>query len=410
MAKSAAIVIIGDELLSGTVQDTNSSHIVQKLAERGVEVKQKSTIPDDSNVLEQELRRLVEKYDVVITSGGLGTTHDDITKRTVARLLGRKLVLKNRIVEDIDGYFRSRGEEMPFICYSQALIPEGAFSLKNPRGTAPGLAIDCEGKWLIALPGVPSEMEVTLEGALSLLPEEPNHSVKSKTLRTTGIAESRIQTLLENILSEATGEVGFLPGIGGVDIRLSIRGNETYASDRLKALEEKILGRIDTYVYGRDGETLEEVVGHALGAHKFSLSVAESCTGGLVKHRITNVSGSSDYFLGGVVAYHNDVKRTLLGVPDQVLTDCGAVSKETAMHMAEGVRKLFNSDIGVGVTGIAGPTGGTLSKPVGLVYLGLSTPESTQYEEHRFTGERIAIKEQSAQACLDMLRRHLTAQ
>jgi len=149
-------------------------------------------------------------------------------------------------------------------------------------------------------------------------------------------------------------------------------------------------------------------VGHSLGAHKMSLSVAESCTGGLVKHRITNVSGSSDYFLGGVVVYHNDVKQKLLGVPDQVLRDFGAVSKETATHMAQGVRKLFSSDIGVGVTGIAGPTGGTPSKPVGLVYLALSTPESTEFEEHRFTGERIVIKEQSAQACLDMMRRHLT--
>jgi len=175
---------------------------------------------------------------------------------------------------------------------------------------------------------------------------------------------------------EATGEVGFLPGIGGVDIRLSIRGNEAQASDRLKWLEERIVGRIGSYVYGRDGETLEEVVGHSLGAHKMSLSVAESCTGGLVKHRITNVSGSSDYFLGGVVVYHNDVKQKLLGVPDQVLRDFGAVSKETATHMAQGVRKLFSSDIGVGVTGIAGPTGGTPSKPVGLVYLALSTPES----------------------------------
>jgi len=408
MAKSAAIVIIGDELLSGTVQDTNSFHIAQKLAESGVDVKHKSTIPDDSNMLEQELRRLFEKYDVIITSGGLGTTEDDVTKKTMARFLGRKLVLKNRIVEEIEGYFRSRGEEMPSICYSQALVPEGAFSIRNPRGTAPGLAINLEEKWLIALPGVPSEMGVTLEGALTLLPKEPNHSVKSRTLRTTGIAESKIQTLLEDIVREATGEVGFLPGIGGVDIRLSIRGNEAQASDRLKWLEERIVGRIGSYVYGRDGETLEEVVGHSLGAHKMSLSVAESCTGGLVKHRITNVSGSSDYFLGGVVVYHNDVKQKLLGVPDQVLRDFGAVSKETATHMAQGVRKLFSSDIGVGVTGIAGPTGGTPSKPVGLVYLALSTPESTEFEEHRFTGERIVIKEQSAQACLDMMRRHLT--
>lgn len=408
MIKDAAIVMIGDELLSGTIQETNSSYIARRLVELGIEVKYRCTIPDNPIILEQELRRLAEKYDMVITSGGLGITQDDITKKTLAKFLARKLVLRNQIVEDVRRYFADRGEEMPLVHHSQALVPQGAVPISNPRGTAPGLVIDLEGKWLIALPGVPSEMEATLEGAVSLLPDRPDYSVRSRTLRTTGIAESDVQELIGEVLKGSPGEIAFLPTIRGVDIRLNVRGNETWARDRLKTLEEQILTKIDAYVYGRDEETLEEIIGRSLRAHKLSLSVAESCTGGLVKHRITNVPGSSDYFLGGVVAYHNDAKKKLLGVPTHVLADYGAVSKETVIHMADGVRKLFHSDIGIGITGIAGPTGGSPSKSVGSVYIGLSTSESTQWEEHRFAGERIDIKEQSSQASLDMLRRYFT--
>ncbi len=407
MIKSAAIVLVGDELLSGMVQDTNSSYIAQKLVQLGVEVKYRSTVPDDPVILEQELRRLVEKYDIVITSGGLGTTQDDITKKAIATFLGRKLVLRNRVVEDIRSHFPDRGGEMPPICYTQALVPQGAIPIRNPGGAAPGLAVELGGKWLMALPGVPSEMEATVEGAMSLLPKEPDRCVAYRTIRTTGIAESKVQEELGEVLKDVGREISFFPTTKGVDIRLNVRGSETWARERLKMLEEKILSRIDKYVYGRDRETLEQIVGHLLAMRELSLSVAESCTGGLVKHLITNVSGSSKYFLGGVVAYHNDVKEKLLGVPQSILADHGAVSKETVIHMAKGVRELLGSDIGIGVTGVAGPAGATPCKSVGLIYIGLSTAESTQWGEHRFSGDRVDIKEQSAQASLDMLRRYL---
>lgn len=408
MVKSAAIIAVGDELLSGIIQDTNSSYIAQKLLEIGVEVKYKSTIPDDSTILEQELRRVVKKYDIIITSGGLGITSDDITKVSIARFLGRRLVLRDLIVEDIKRGFAARGKEMPSICYSQALVPKGATFISNPTGTAPGFALDLDGKWLIALPGVSSEMEATLEGAISLLPKPSDYSVAYRTIRTTGIAELKVQEMLSEVLKDADAEIAFLPGIKGVDVRLTIRGSEASEGDRLEVLEGKIRKKLGRYVYGRDEETLEEVIGQLLTMGKLSLSVAESCTGGLIKHRITNVSGSSTYFLGGVVAYQNDVKERLLGVPHHVLEAHGAVSKETAIHMAEGVRNLFSSDIGIGITGVAGPTGATFSKPVGLVYIGLSNTKSTEWEEHRFGGKRLDIKNQSAQAALDMLRRHLT--
>ncbi len=407
MAKSAAIVVIGDEFLSGVTQGTGSCCITKKLAELGVEVRYKSGVPNDSLILEQELRRLTEEYDMVITLGGLGTAPYGIARKAIARFLGRKLVLRNRIVEDIRSYFANRGEEMPLLCYSQALLPQGTTPIRNPKGVTPGFVIENSRKWLVALPDMRSELEAILEGAIALLPKGLDNLVEC-TIRTTGMAKSEIQEALGGVLKGTAGEITFLPIVGGVDIRLTVRGNETRALEQLKVLEGKTLNRIGKYVYGRNKETLEEIIGQLLTQRKLFLSVAESCTGGLVKHRITNVPGSSKYFLGGVVAYHNDVKEKLLGVPKEILVDHGAVSKETAIHMAGGVRELVGSDIGIGITGIAGPAGDTSAKSIGLVYLALSTPDCTRWEEHRFAGGRSDIKEQSAQASLDMLRRFLS--
>lgn len=407
---NGALLIIGDELLLGTTIDTNSAWLGRRLAEVGIEVKYKLTVGDSPKIIEDELRRLLEKFDIIITTGGLGPTLDDVTKKSIAKVLGKKLVLNERILKAIKKHFQKRGVEMPAINMSQALIPQGAHPIKNPVGTAPGLFLKEGEKWIFILPGVPSEMKAIFEeGVLPVLSREGKKEIRFRTIKTTGITESRLAEILDRTVKEVSGYVivSFLPRHTGVNIRIKIKKGTEGGDELLKKVEEKFTEKIGIYTYGRDEETMEEVVGYLLTMRNFTLSVAESCTGGLIKHRITNVSGSSKYFIGGVVAYSNEVKQNLLGVPEQTLQRYGAVSQQTAISMAKGIRSLLKTDIGLSVTGIAGPSGGSVEKPVGLVYIGLSSKGKTSFEEHRFLGDRIKIKEQTAQAALDMLRRYL---
>ena len=407
---NGALLIIGDELLLGTTIDTNSAWLGRRLAEVGIEVKYKLTVGDSPKIIEDELRRLLEKFDIIITTGGLGPTLDDVTKKSIAKVLGKKLVLNERILKAIKKHFQKRGVEMPAINMSQALIPQGAHPIKNPVGTAPGLFLKEGEKWIFILPGVPSEMKAIFEeGVLPVLSREGKKEIRFRTIKTTGITESRLAEILDRTVKEVSGyvTVSFLPRHTGVNIRIKIQKGTEGGDELLKKIEEKFTEKIGIYTYGRDEETMEEVVGYLLTMRNFTLSVAESCTGGLIKHRITNVSGSSKYFIGGVVAYSNEVKQNLLGVPEQTLQRYGAVSQQTAISMAKGIRSLLKTDIGLSVTGIAGPSGGSVEKPVGLVYIGLLSKGKTSFEEHRFLGDRIKIKEQTAQAALDMLRRYL---
>jgi nicotinamide-nucleotide amidase len=308
----------------------------------------------------------------------------------------------------VKDHFRVRGKEMPVLSYSQALLPKGATAIRNLEGAAPGVACEVEGRWLIALPGVPSEMKCTLEAALPLFAETGVDRLRTRTIHTTGLTESEIRERLGGSLVDAAVHIAFLPTVGGVDIILKERGAEEQSTrDVMENSEAVLQSRIGAYIYGRDGESLERAVGRVLESKRMSLSVAESCTGGLIEHRITGVEGSSDYFLGGVVAYSSEVKETLLGVPHELLIEYGAVSNEVARRMAAGVRRLLRSDIGISVTGIAGPRGAVPGKPVGLVYIGLAADGAIECEERRFFGNRAEIKEQSAQATLDLLRRYL---
>jgi len=408
----AEVITIGDEILQGFVQDTNASYLGQRLTNLGVEVLYKTSVGDDSDLIEKAIGVAWRRANLVITTGGLGPTADDRTKKVVAKVFRRPLVLKNSVLHKIREHFKERAIKMPPLNISQALFPQGARILENPLGTAPGIFIQEDDKLFFSLPGVPVEMKSIFETNIEpiLKQKQKGGVLIQKLLKTTGITESVIAERIQGILKEFESiiSVAYLPEDTGVNFRLVIKGClPEEGGKKLQEIEEKIRKEIGDYIYGSDEETLEEIIGYSLLMKKKTIAVAESCTGGLIGNRITNVSGSSVYFLGDVVAYSNELKKRLLQVSEKILDVHGAVSSETVRAMAKGVRKLCGSDLGLAVTGIAGPTGGTKEKPVGLVYIGLDSEEGTLWEERRFSGNRRMIKEKIAQAALDLVRRHL---
>ena len=410
------IISIGEELLLGTTVDTNSSYLGRRLMEIGGKVTFKTTVGDRKEEIQEALERALTRADVILTTGGLGPTRDDVTKKVVSRILNLPLILHDRILKRVSEHFEKRGLKMPAINTSQALIPRSAIPLDNPLGTAPGLWIQkvsktgLDEKDLILLPGVPVEMKSVFEGLLPKLREKMSGEVLlHSTLHTWGAPESEIAQRLSTFLKgKENGQVAFLPRHTGVDLRIEMKGKtEREARHILGGLEKKISDSLGVWVWGKNEETLEGVIGYLLTMRNLTLAVAESCTGGLIMDRLTGVPGSSDYFRGGIVAYSNDLKIQILKVPNQTLRKYGAVSKKTAIAMAEGIRKMAGVDLGLSVTGIAGPSGESEQKPVGLVYLGLAGGGKSLWEEHRFLGDRRMIKEQSAQGALDFLRRYL---
>ncbi len=398
----AGLLIIGDEILSGKTVDTNSAYLGQKLTEAGFIVKKKLTVGDDKNEIKKAFRELMKDEDIkiILTTGGLGPTKDEITKGAITEYLGLKLIYRDEIYEKIKERFEKRGLKCPDINRSQAYIPEGAKILENELGTAPGLIIEKEGKIVIMMPGVPKEMKNMFEkeGLTYLIQKlKPKKKIYSKILRTTGIPESEIQEKLRDFEGLA-----YLPKFTGVDIKVS-----AISEKELNEKVEKIKEILGNYIYGEDEQKLEEVIGKLLKERGLKIGVAESCTGGLIKDRITDVPGSSNYFMGGVVAYSNEMKMKVLGVREESLMKWGAVSEQVAIEMAEGVKKVADADIGLSTTGIAGPTGATPTKPVGLVYIGIATPDYSKAYKYIFSGDRRMIKEKAAQEALNILRLYL---
>ncbi len=398
----AGLLIIGDEILSGKTVDTNSAYLGQKLTEAGFIVKKKLTVGDDKNEIKKAFRELMKDEDIkiILTTGGLGPTKDDLTKGAITEYLGLKLIYRDEIYEKIKERFEKRGLKCPDINRSQAYIPEGAKILENELGTAPGLIIEKEGKIVIMMPGVPKEMKNMFEkeGLTYLIQKlKPKKKIYSKILRTTGIPESEIQEKLRDFEGLA-----YLPKFTGVDIKVS-----AISEKELNEKVEKIKEILGNYIYGEDEQKLEEVIGKLLKERGLKIGVAESCTGGLIKDRITDVPGSSNYFMGGVVAYSNEMKMKVLGVREESLMKWGAVSEQVAIEMAEGVKKVADADIGLSTTGIAGPTGATPTKPVGLVYIGIATPDYSKAYKYIFSGDRRMIKEKAAQEALNILRLYL---
>lgn len=379
-------------------------------------MKWRTTVGDELEVLTDAIAKAMQRADIVITTGGLGPTNDDITKKAICRYFKRPLILYDNILKKIEKRFKQRGIDMPAINQNQALLPQGATFVDNEMGSAVGIAIEEDDRLFVSTPGVPSEMKPMIAGWVTDEIKKRSGGLVTihKKLKTVGIIESVLYEKVADLIDpkkqprEAKISVAFLPSWRGVDMRLTVTtANEELGRKNIEALEEKMVERIGKYLYGKGDVNLPEVVGELLRSKEMTLAVAESCTGGLLGKMITDISGSSDYFLGGVIAYSNDLKIKLLSVPQIILEKYGAVSSECASYMAEGVIQATGADIGVSITGVAGPTGGTEEKPVGLVYVGLAVPGKTNAKECRFGNQRESNRDRSAVTALDMVRRYL---
>jgi nicotinamide-nucleotide amidase len=413
------LVTIGDELLLGFTIDTNAAHLSRTLAANGIEIVRRTTVGDEAGKIAAAVREALDRTGAVITTGGLGPTSDDLTKPAIAELFGREMRLDAAIAEALEKRWRARfpTSVFPDSNRSQAEIPAGAKILTNRHGTAPGIWLeDDRGRWVAMLPGVPREMRGMLEK--ELLPAitasaGEGSAIVSGTLRTTGIAESALSDLLgKDFLGPRDTELGalplaYLPGVAGVDLRVTVRGLPRARAEQLvKEAITKLRGRAGAYAYGVDDADLAGVVLDECRARGLTLAVAESCTGGMLGERITSVAGSSDVFLGGVIAYHNEIKREALGVRQADIDTFGAVSETVALQMASGVRERIGADIGVSITGIAGPGGGSAEKPVGLIWVAVHFAQGKARRFHA-GGDRAEIRQRAVQAALEMLRRTL---
>ena len=408
------ILTIGDELLLGFTIDTNAAHLARQLAELGIEVARRGTVGDSAEEIAAGVREAIERTGAVITTGGLGPTSDDLTKPAIAALFGRGMREDAEHVAWMQHRWRTVfGAEMPEVNRQQAMIPEGARKLVNRHGSAPGIWMeDDRGRWVAMLPGVPREMRGMLaDELLPLLRERAGPDertvVVSRTLRTTGIGESKVAEVLGELAKGPPGmPLASLPSWEGTDLRLTARGRD--AASAAHALDEamaRLRERLGAYVYGDAGTDLAAVVLEHCRARSLTIGVAESCTGGLLGARLTAIPGSSDVVLGGVIAYANRVKTEMLGVGAGDIEAHGAVSEEVARAMASGVRARLGADIGVGITGVAGPGGGTPGKPVGTVWIALDVRGDVSARRRAFIGDREEIRQRATQGALEMVRR-----
>ncbi len=408
----AEIISIGTELLLGHIVNTNTAFLSQKLAEIGIDVYHSSVVGDNPQRLTDSLNLALRRADVVITTGGLGPTVDDITIETIAKFTGKKLVLNRMVLKDLEGYFKLRRIKIPAATMRQAYTPEGVRCVRNKVGTAPGLLIDWKNKVIICLPGPPRELEpIFTNDILPLLKNKSKSSciIKSRIIKIAGLPESVVNKMVKGLLElKPPLTVGIYAKLGQVELKImSKAGDEKTAAAAIGRIEKKIRSKLNDSIFGCDDETLEGAVGKILTERKLTIAVAESCTGGLLCNRLTDVNGSSKYMIMGLVAYSNTAKENVLGVSKETLKNYGAVSREVALEMAQRIKLLGGTDIAVGITGIAGPAGGTKSKPVGLVYVAIAADKKKVVKEFRFKGSREEIKLQASQAVLDLVRKSL---
>lgn len=407
----AEIITIGGELLDGGQVDLNAAYLGARLTSLGATVVCVTSVPDSVDVIEEAAARALDRSDLVVTTGGLGVTADDRTKQAVARLMGRKLVLDEDVLEVVRTWFENRNLSMPEASIAAAMLPEGARAIENHRGTAPGLLFEKGSALLFVLPGVPAELKPMFEGYVSPFLEGRGLKplAQERLIRTTGLRESEVAEMLGGIASRlARTDIVYLPSVTGVDLKVIGRGQTVVeATKTAEKSQEKLAAKLEPYVYARGDESIEKVAGYLLSMRDLTVSVAESCTGGRLGWRMTRVPGSSDYFAGGVIAYSNNLKKRLLGVKAGTLKKYGAVSAETAVEMANGVRSKCGTDCGVAVTGLAGPGGGTEEKPVGTVFVAVSGDSGDRVRELRLAGGRGTIRRASVQAALELLRRFL---
>jgi nicotinamide-nucleotide amidase len=408
---TAEIIAIGSELLTPDKTDTNSLWLTEKLNSIGIEVKLKTIVGDDDARLEEAIKDALKRSSVVIATGGLGPTEDDITRKVAARALGRRLALDENILEEISAKFERMGRRMPERNSRQAMVIDGAEVLSNPNGTAPGMYIVHEGRDVVVLPGPPREMKPMFENFImpKLSQKAGGVRVARRILRVAGLGESAVDELIAPVYTQyANPQTGILFNRSEIEIHLTAQAKtEQEAELLIDGLAGQLEEKLGHAIFAFRGETMEEVIGLKLTVGGYTLAVAESCTGGLIAERLTEISGSSAYFMEGVVAYSNEAKIRTLGVAPKLLEKHGAVSAEVAEAMAVGVKRRADVDFGLSVTGIAGPTGGSEEKPVGLVYIALADDAHVEHRKLMLPGDRHLIRWRASQAALDLLRRRL---
>ncbi len=409
---NAEIINIGEELLIGQVVNTNATWICQKLNEIAVQVKHISIISDNEQDIFNALDVSLKRAEVVIITGGLGPTKDDLTKDALVKYFNAKLELNETVLNDIASFFKKRGMPLTELNRLQAMVPVGFDIIRNPEGTAPGLVYRKSKKLLAALPGVPFEMKYMIENYIipELKSQTQNEFIVHKTILTQGIGESFLAAIIEKWEDNLPENINlaYLPSAGIVRLRLTGKGIDRKQLQKQIAKEvAKLKKLISEYIFGYDNDKLEEIVVKLLSKNNLTLCIAESCTGGYISHLITSIPGCSACYKGSITSYSNDVKINQLCIPSQIIEKYGAVSKEVAVAMAEGVRKVLKTDYSVAVTGIAGPGGGSKNKPVGLVYISVSSEDETIVEKFLFGDRRDRNIVRSSVTALNMLRRQI---
>ena len=415
--RSAEVIAVGSELLGSTRTDTNSLYLAGQLSKLGIDLRIKSVVGDERDDLASVFRQALERADVIVLTGGLGPTDDDLTREVVSDVLGLPMAQDDSIVAKIRARFERRGLTMPDVNLRQAQVPRGAIVLDNPNGTAPGLFIEHAGKIVILLPGPPRELQPMFDALTTGLLEQ--RAGRERSYRTslfiTGRGESHVEQKVQPIYSRWRHDTPpisttILAAMGQIELHLTLRdSDETRARAALERARNELMAVIGDDVYSTDGRTMEQIVGSLLEARGYTIAAAESCTGGLFMSRLTDVPGSSSYVRAGVIAYSYEDKWTLLGVPKDVIEAHGAVSEPVAIAMAEGIRTRTGANVAVGITGIAGPGGGTPKKPVGTVVIAVIVPGQPAYvRTYSFIGGRTMVKFQSTQAAMDRVRRMLS--
>ncbi|MEA1980479.1 MAG: competence/damage-inducible protein A [candidate division Zixibacteria bacterium] len=405
------IITIGFEILSGHTVDTNAAFIGSKLTENGLDIKYVTSVGDNLEDIEMVIKQALNRSNIVITTGGLGPTDDDITKKGIVKVFKRNLIFHDDVLKEIKSRYARRNLEMPAITQNQALLPQGGKFFTNKNGTAVGICIAEKGKIFISLPGVPHEMEqiLTDEVIPYLQSLKVGGFTKITTLHTIGVTESKIAEMIKPNLKLPSGvRLAYLPSYSGVDLRIhSVSDSNDDAEQKRNSVKKQLESACGKYIYGEDDDKLETVVAQLLIDNDITISVAESCTGGQLGMLITSVSGSSKYFLGGILSYDNDVKINMLGVDKEIIEKYGAVSEECAKAMAENCRKKFDTGYALSITGIAGPEGGSDDKPIGTTYLGLSSIHNTYARKFIFGKDRYTNRTRAAYSSLELLRREI---
>ncbi|MEI8046835.1 MAG: competence/damage-inducible protein A [Bacteroidota bacterium] len=407
----AEIITIGDELLIGQVIDTNSAWMAEQLNMIGIRVHQITSISDNQEHILTTLKEASERVQLILITGGLGPTKDDITKQTLCRYFNTSLVFSEEVYQNVEKLFAARGFAVSELNRLQAMVPANCKVIPNPNGTAPCMWFAEDDCIYVSMPGVPFEMKAIMEHEIiPRLLGKLNKVIIHRTILTEGVGESHLATIIEpweDSLPEFV-KLAYLPQPGMVRLRLTAYGTDRgQLQEAIHKAEKELIPYAGKYIFGFDDDTMESVIGHLLREKKMTLSTAESCTGGNIAQLITSIAGSSDYFKGSVVAYSNEIKEQFLGVPHQVLLDFGAVSEQTVMAMAEGIRMRFSTDYAIAVSGIAGPAGGTDEKPVGTTWIAIATPTGTISRKFLFGEHRGRNIRKASIAALNMLRAKL---